>query len=90
MTRSVRRREDAPVGTARECSSSAVCARVRCCPPAVKPVGERKKSRDQDFLLVVESDVCVGIAVRLPWCKSWRMRDCWRVSFVPVGGVMIS
>jgi hypothetical protein len=29
-TRSVRRREDAPVGTARECSSSAVCERVRC------------------------------------------------------------
>ena len=65
MTRSVRRREDAPVG-------------------------ERKKSRDQDFMLVVEFDVRVGIAVGLPCCKSWRMRDCWRVSLVPVGGVMIS
>jgi hypothetical protein len=87
----VRRREDAPVGTARECSSSAVCARVRCCPSAVEPVGERKKSRDQDFVLVLEFDVCVvGVAVALACCRSWRVRDCWRVSFVPDAGVMIS
>ena len=25
-----------------------------------------------------------------PCCKSWMMRDCWRVSFVPDAGVMTS
>ena len=75
----MRKREDAPVGTARECSSSAVCASVRCCLSAVRPVGERKKSRDHDFVLVVVFDVFdvrVGDAVGLFCCRSWRVRDC--------------
>ena len=83
-------REDTPVGTARESSSSAVCARVRCFPSAVKPVGERKKSSDQDFVLVGGFDVCGGVAVGPACCKIWRMRDCWRESFVPDAGVMTS
>jgi hypothetical protein len=82
-TRSVRRRDIAPVGTARARSSSAVCASARCWPSGgAKPVGEQKKSGD--YVLV---PVAVGVVPEAADWRSWRIRDCCRESFgLPGGG----
>ncbi len=60
----------------------------------MKPVGERKNSRDQVLVPGGGGGCVVGVAQRegaeeLCW-RSWRIRDCCRVSFVLVGGCAMS
>ena len=53
----------------------------------MKPVIKRKTSKNQNIVLVGgEFGVCVGVGVGLACYKIWRMRDYWRVSFVPDAG----
>ena len=67
---------------------------MRCWESGVKPVGERKNSRDQVLAPSGGGGWVVGVAPgegaeELCW-SSWRIRDCCRVSFELVGGGAMS
>lgn len=72
---------DSPVGIARACVGSTVVwasvsrARDESAVGGERLVGERKKSRDQDF------GVVPGRFFE-PFFRSWRTLDCWRVRVI--------